>query len=162
MSEAEGIIIGALVGAICGLAAARVTAKREADALFLTALAFLGGGTQKRNLGLSAIELYWKEYPQHKRLCTSLLVGSAIYLLLRSNQKDAAHEVYNLHRIMDYILDDRSYDGKLRKRYESLLEALSSRKYKVQTEDHGGLCLAKETMDGWHEKLTQRMNAGSP
>ena len=82
MSQAVAIVTGALIAAVVGLVTARITLRRKSDELFLKGLGFLGGGSQKRNLGLSAMELYWVARPEQKKLCVSLLIGSAIYLLL--------------------------------------------------------------------------------
>jgi len=77
--------------------------QRRADELFATALGFLGGGSQQRNLGIAAISLYWRQFPRHTQLCAEILVGSAIYLLSQSKQKDASHELFNLQRMMDLL-----------------------------------------------------------
>ncbi len=63
-----GPVASALV-ALAGLAFAtlvqissdRRQRMQRTDELFLRALDFLGGGSQKRNLGISAIELYWAD-----------------------------------------------------------------------------------------------------
>jgi hypothetical protein len=67
-----GPVASALV-ALAGLAFATIVQMsidrrqriQKSDELFLKALDFLGGGSQKRNLGISAIERYWAD-TRHK------------------------------------------------------------------------------------------------
>jgi hypothetical protein len=94
-SEPEATIIAALfalsaslLGYFIGMFTTRLNYKQKQDELFFKALDFLRRGSQNRNLGISAIQLYW-EGRRHRTLCVSLLVGSAIYLLLASEQGSA-------------------------------------------------------------------------
>jgi len=63
----------------------------------------MGGGTQRRNLGIAAIKVYCKDFPQYNELCVEMLVSTAIFLISESEQKDKLHERYNLKRIMRLI-----------------------------------------------------------
>ncbi len=101
---------------------------QKTDELFLKALDFLGGGSQERNLGISAIELYWTD-TRHKALCISLLIGSVIYLLSESKHKDAAHEQYNLRRMMRLITAEGpgNLGESLRGDYEALQKVLKQK-----------------------------------
>ena len=105
MQVDQGIaaILGAIIGLIGGFMVAGMNYRQKADELFFKSLDFLKGGSQERNLGISAIELYWSKR-RHRGVCVSLLSGSAIYLLRQSRQKDAAHELNNLDRIMNLLL----------------------------------------------------------
>src|SRR5262245_57024303 len=109
MTEPIAIIIGAFIGGLFGVIgwflSPKAAERKRADALFSNALGFMGGGTQPRNLGIAAITLYLREFPQNSQLCAELLIGSAIYLLTESKQEDASHEIFNLHRIMDLLKD---------------------------------------------------------
>jgi hypothetical protein len=130
-----GPVASALV-ALAGLAFATIVQissdrrqrMQRTDELFLRAMDFLGGGSQKRNLGISAIELYWAD-TRHKALVISLLIGSAIYLLSESEQKDAANEQYNLHRMMRLITAVRpgNLGESLRGDYEALQRVLEQK-----------------------------------
>jgi hypothetical protein len=132
--------------------------KKKADELFLTALEFLGGGTQKRNLGIAAIRLYWKEYPQHRLLCLEFLIGSAIYLLAESDQKDAAHEVYNLKRIMNLIFVEIPYERDAYYSYSQLKALLAVWKPKVEKEK--GLHLNPHDVEEWKRLLDDHLPSG--
>src|SRR5215471_3683243 len=103
MSDPIATVIGAFIGFVGGMVTARVTYVQKSDELFFKALDFLGGGSQKRNLGIAAIELYWSN-KRHRPVCVSLFIGSAIYLLIQSDQDNAAHELHNLDRIMTHLL----------------------------------------------------------
>jgi len=103
MDEGVAAVIAGLFGLIAGGLAVGYENERKKDELFFKALDFLGGGSQERNLGIAAIELYGKK-KKHHALSVSLLIGSAIYLLKESKQKDAAHELNNLDRMMTFIL----------------------------------------------------------
>ena len=153
MEQAIAIIVGALLGALAGLLGARFELRKKSDELFLKGLEFLGGGTQKRNLGLSAIELYWNTYPHHRKLCVSLLIGSAIYLLLHSKQGDAAHEIYNLERIMGILLSDQGYYADLLKSYTSLKFALEAWNPNAER----GLKLDPNKVKNWQSQLATLM-----
>ncbi len=152
--QATAAVIAALIGFLGGLVAARASYQQKSDELFFKALDFLGGGAQKRNLGISAIELYWKN-SRHRPLCVSLLAGSAVYLLLESGQDDAAHEIHNLHRIMTLLLETDSHDQRTAK---SLLAV----HHAVQTALPGnratGLKVPKNELQAWETKLKGMVN----
>lgn len=99
--------------------------RQKGDELLFIAMEYLGGGSQKRNIGISAIELYWNT-DQHRDLCISLLIGSAIYLLRESHQGDSEHESYNLSRIMTFLLDNTRLNNNSVQNYEQLLLAIQS------------------------------------
>lgn len=115
--------------------------KQKDNELLFIAMEYLGGGSQKRNLGISAIELYWNT-DQHRDLCVSLLIGSAIYLLRESHQEDSEHELYNLSRIMTFLLNNAGLNNNTRLNYSQLLLAVkaaydpkSDKNLKVKAED---------------------------
>jgi hypothetical protein len=75
----------------------------------------------------------------------SLLTGSAIYLLLASQQQTAAHEVNNLNRIMDMLLNNKNLSPKQKPHYEALRDALIMK----QSPGHsGGLAISPSTKIG--------------
>ena len=57
-------------------------------------------------MGIAAIGLFLEHERYHYR-AMSALIGSAIYLLAESGQRDRRHELYNLSRIMDVLLAAR-------------------------------------------------------
>src|SRR5262249_11440003 len=103
-TEPVGLVVAALIGLIGAFLGTLINRAQRTDELFFKALDVLGGGSQVRNLGISAIEPYLKRR-RHRPLCVSLLAGSAIYLLLASGQGEKEHKLYNLDRIMDLLLD---------------------------------------------------------
>jgi hypothetical protein len=140
-------VIGALIGLIGGFVVAEINRRQKADELFFKALDFLQGGSQKRNLGLSAIELYWRR-KRHRPLCVSLLAGSAVYLLRESKQDDASHELYNLDRIMDFLtIKPPISAGRLG--YQRVLQALQE---KINGSP-GGLDVGVDKLKKWEAAL---------
>ena len=111
MSDAVVGLIGLLIGTLGTLGVQRYVIRQKAHELFLTSLKHLGGGSQERNLGISAIEFYWKDYTKERNLIIPLLVGAAIYLLTESQQGDSQHEHYNLKRIMRLLLKKYEIDS---------------------------------------------------
>lgn len=66
MSTAMGTVIGALIGVLGTLVVKRYIIRQKAHELFLTSLEHLGGGSQERSLGISALEFYWKDYSKQR------------------------------------------------------------------------------------------------
>jgi hypothetical protein len=136
---------GSLLGYFIGMFTTRLNYKQKQDELFFKALDFLRGGSQNRNLGISAIQLYWEAH-RHRTLCVSLLVGSAIYLLLASKQGSAPHEVNNLNRIMDMLLNNKHTSTAQKSQYEALRDALTTK----QSPSHsGGLTVPPDLIAKW-------------
>ncbi|HEY6206871.1 MAG TPA: hypothetical protein VIW21_11960 [Chthoniobacterales bacterium] len=128
---------GSLLGYVIGMITTKLNYQQKQDELFFKSLDFLRGGSQSRNLGISAIQLYW-EADRHRTLCVSLLVGSAIFLLLASQQGTAAHEINNLKRIMKILLENKKLAAEQKPHYEALRDALTAK----QAPGHsGGLTL---------------------
>lgn len=69
------------------------------------ALEYFTGDTQRRNVGISIIEGSWREAPEMRRIFVPLLVNQASYLLEKSAQKDASHEIDNCTRIVWLLIE---------------------------------------------------------
>ena len=152
MSDATGAIIAALIGFIGGLIVAAYTFRQKSEELFLTGLQFLEGGSQKRNLGIAAMELSWTN-KRYRRIITSIFVGVASYLLLESKQEDAAHELKNLDRVMKILTSPkgrRNLNSDHESR-ETLINALEKKK-KCPMKDPG-LWIPSEKIDNWINSL---------
>lgn len=149
LDQPTATVSGALIGFVGGLVVARTTFQQKSDELFFKALDFLGGGSQKRNLGVAAIELYWSN-KRHRPLSVSLLIGSALYLLLASGQGDAAHELHNLERIMTHLLRKDSRASASREQYERLYAALQSAQQQPHT---GGLDVPPLQLIAWSKEV---------
>lgn len=158
MTKEIAIIVGALIGASLGLISAYISAKissrialqKRSDDLFAIALEFMGGGTQRRNLGIAAITLYWQAYPQYKKLCSEMLIGSAIYLLTESKQKDASLEIFNLYRIMA-LLKDISSEIQDREGYNRLEKTVKERFLNYSPKPTRGLWIDKSDLENWQK-----------
>jgi hypothetical protein len=153
IDQSTATIIAALLGFLGGLVAARAVYQQKADELFFKALDFLGGGSQKRNLGIAAIEMYWSN-KRHRPVSISLLIGSAIYLLLQSGQEDAAHELHNLDRIMTHLLRQESRSFTSRSQYERLLNAVRAAQ---QPQRSAGLKVPADSLGAWEKQLESLM-----
>jgi hypothetical protein len=155
-------VIAGLVGILVGLIAAGVQYRMKSDELFYKALDFLGGGTQQRNLGIAAIELSWNKR-RFRPISTALLIGSALYLLLESKQEQAAHEVYNLRRIMKHLLHPDKYKVSTQAEYEQLQAALLQARQAAEARESDtgtvrvsrGLTFSKEELQGWENVLAR-------
>lgn len=141
--------IVALVVGLGGWVAAGATTwlnyKTASEANFYRALDWLSGGTQKRNLGIAAIEGTWHTR-RTRRLSTSLLCASSVYLLLRSGAGDSADEVNNLHRIMQMLIGRAKVERSQEFHYRLLLKALEE---KLEPGFTGGLKIPAETVGEW-------------
>jgi hypothetical protein len=139
-------LFGTLLGFAIGTITTAINYRQKQDELFFGALQFLRGGSQNRNLGVAAIQLYWDRH-RHRSLCVALLSGSAIYLLLASKQGTAAHEINNLNRIMDILLNNKNLTKDQKPHYEALLDAIIR---KQSPEHSGGLTVTPATrLDTW-------------
>jgi hypothetical protein len=122
MTEPLAYLIAAAVGAVALYLSQWLAARESARTRAQEALKWMTGNTQRRNVGLGAIEALWSEPTQWKvlrslgrlarpgatsaqfrQLVTPILCGSAVYLLAASKQGDKPHELYNLVRIMNLL-----------------------------------------------------------
>ena len=122
--------------------------KSKVDEVFFESLELLSGKTPRRNVGIAVIEAYWS-HRRFRHLCVSLLSNSAIYLLLESRQEDAAHELNNLYRIINLLLNTKRVTKKERFYYESLLSAVQ----KAQMKPTVGLSVPFEKLQEWDRTL---------
>jgi hypothetical protein len=107
LSDVIGTLIGALIALIGTWVGTRNSSRHREHELFIQSLALLTGGSQTRNVGISAIGLFLEDERYYYR-SRSALIGSAIYLLVESGQGDKRHELYNLSRIMDLLVSEPS------------------------------------------------------
>ncbi|HLX39275.1 MAG TPA: hypothetical protein VKR42_02035 [Ktedonobacteraceae bacterium] len=158
-------VIAGLVGILIGLIAAGVQYRMKSDELFYKALDFLDGGTQRRNLGIAAIELSWTRR-RFRPISTSLLIGCALYLLLES-QTQAAHEVHNLRRIMKRLLHDEAYKVGTQAEYGQLQAAVQKARQAAEARESGtgtalgisrGLIISKEELREWENVLARMLS----
>lgn len=156
MLESSATIIAALVGFVGGLVVAAFTFRQKADELFLAGLEYLDHGSQRRNLGIAALELSWPSR-RHRVVTVQLLVGVALYLLLESEQRDAAHEVANLERIMELVT---SKDGRAclaDSQRTTLLRALETKR--EQPTSGRGVWIEVPDLDRWIDRLQGQVPA---
>ncbi|VVB97551.1 Uncharacterised protein [uncultured archaeon] len=135
-----------------GLAAfiAWLNYRQKSDEIFYHALDWLSGKSQRRNLGIAAIEAYW-ENNRFRDMSISLLINSAIYLILESHQEDAEHELNNLSRMMNLVLNVKQVSKRHRFHYNSLYDAL--KKAKSREKQEKGLVIPGEKLDEWSRRL---------
>ena len=151
--------IAGLVGILVGIVAAGAQYRMKSDELFYKALDFLDGGSQRRNLGIAAIELSWNKR-RFRPISTALLIGSALYLLLESKQEQAVHEAYNLGRIMERLLHADTYKFSTQAEYKLLQDALEKAKQAAKARESGtppgasrGLTLSTKELQAWEDSL---------
>lgn len=146
MSDAAATVIAALIGFVGGLVVAAFTFRQKADELFLAGLQYLEGGSQKRNLGIAALELSWSSR-RHRAVIARLLVGVALYLLSESKQRDAAHEIENLGSIMRLLTSAEGRACLSADQRAILLQFLRRRHGEAQISE--GLWVKKQQLDDW-------------
>lgn len=182
MTLDQGIaaVAAAVIVTAAGFFAGIITSRQKNDELLLLAINHLCGGTQERNVGISAIELYWNKN-RHRQLCVSMLVGSAIYLLRESKQKGAQHELYNLNRIMTFLLikkklysDKRTVLVYYKHLDVAVKEALAdikintkretgdNRNDKLENASRYGLWVDKSQLEKWHRQLNPGNQMNKP
>jgi hypothetical protein len=69
-----------------------------------SALEYFTGDTQRRNVGIAIIEGSWRDIPYMRRIYIPLLTNQASYLLEKSGQKGAVHEIDNCKRIVELLI----------------------------------------------------------
>ena len=83
---------------------ARETAERERFlSHVLESLRWFEGKTQRRSIGISVVEGNWSRFPELQSTWIAVLANQAVYLLAKSSEDDAQHEVANLYRIMGLL-----------------------------------------------------------
>ena len=144
----------ALVVALGGWVLAAVTTwinyRTQTEATFYQALDWLSGGTQKRSIGIAAIEGSWRR-ARFRRLSLPLLCSSSVYLLLSSNQRDSPQELTNLRRMMALVTNVTRVPPDYRLHYQLLLEALNEKGAK--SDISLGLDIAEEQVREWRHKV---------
>ncbi|SFR16987.1 hypothetical protein SAMN04488564_104485 [Lentzea waywayandensis] len=147
-------LVVALGGWVLAATTTWLTYQSKSEENYFRALDWMSGGTQKRNLGIAVIEGSWHKR-RIRRISTPLLCSSVIYLLLRSSQHDAAHELNNLRRMMHLLVDTAPRRREHDFHYRALLKALDE---KVDPEFRGGLLVPVDDVRGWRARLAQPQN----
>ncbi len=137
------------------------------DDFLFEAFKWFEGGSQKRNIGISIVEGFWEEVPHLRGILVPLLTNQAIYLLTKSEEREALHETDkkemkklqeerealheedNLNRIMKILLNFTDLKGRFDDQYKKLTEVIEKRlnnenKYRIKVD----VKLLKE----WKEK----------
>lgn len=159
-------LIGAFLGAIVGLLVAYFGYRQKERELFYSALDWLSGRTQRRSLGIAAIEALWA-YPSlgdrllRRRgpgrsgrfvdLSVPVLANSAVYLLLAKDQPLKAHEQKNLERIMRLLTELTPRERARHEfHYSSVRDALEKTKPRL-AEPGGGRASRHEAVEELEE-----------
>src|SRR5690606_31912402 len=160
MTESEATVVGAAVAALFGLVSGGISSwlfyrtewRKRSDELFASALTFLDGGSQRRNVGLAQLRLFMHEFPSYnKDVCAEVLSVTATYLLLESEEKDRSHELLNLDRIMTMLLRDLRPSDDTRMSYQALKAAVESRLdgktvHRSRSEEHTSELQSRENL----------------
>jgi hypothetical protein len=138
----------------------RQTYRQKTEENFFRALNWLTGGSQKRNIAIAAIEAYW--YDERLRdLSIPLLTNSAIYLLLESKQRDAAHEINNLTRMMTLLLKVNPIGYEYRSQFTALLKAVTTAEERAEkrstVKQEKGLQVDVDDLAKWRTTLGSRL-----
>jgi membrane-associated protease RseP (regulator of RpoE activity) len=158
VESAIGAVIGALLALFGALVVAHIGQKQKSDELFANAVNYLKGKSQERNVGIATIQLYWQS-ERHRTAAVQLLTGSVIYLLFESKQGDAAHELFNLEKIMGLLLSHQPATDDELKAYQYLTAAVGRAMQRPKPGD--GLDVPVDTLRRWQIGLRQAI-AQSP
>jgi hypothetical protein len=113
-------IVGVAIGAIAGLigfflkrywdvrdkrAASRERKRANMREVLYESLKWFEGGTQKRSIGIAVVDASWKDFKEFHPMWVEVFANQAIYLLLESKNMAVAHELDNLRRLLEKLLD---------------------------------------------------------
>ena len=126
--------------------------KRKDDKL-LSAMSYLDGGTQKRNIGIGIIESLLEKDPKIRNQVIPTLVNQVVYLLLESPDWNKRSEFHNFLRLMSIIINEKHFDKKFDYHYIELIEAISSRMHQDREEKFPGR--DHFSGDGWYKKVAE-------
>lgn len=152
LAGAFGAALGTIIQRYWQKADARVAAI-ETDRLKIRdylydSLKWFDGGTQRRSIGISVIEASWASLQEFRGTWIAVLANQAIFLLEESGQKDAAHEVANLDRMMELLIRHKGY---LRGTDRGLI--LSALQYNHGSNKGKGLWLDKNKVAAWQARV---------
>lgn len=101
--------------------------KDRVDKLY-DSLRWFEGKTQSRSVGIAMVEANWEQETDFRKIWYPVLSNQAIYLLLKSGQDDAPHEISNLKRIMTLLKHNkRDFQNKFKQGFDELALALHLR-----------------------------------
>jgi hypothetical protein len=163
--DAGGLAIAiALAAVVVSAVAIWVTFGQKREETLMTTLGWMEGGTQKRAIGVAAIE-YWLSLAESKPvvrlsarsrvLVIRVLFSTAVYLLTASKQGGSTQELDNLARIMDILLHrvDRA-NPQYSDRFPLLLRAVAdARAPRPETPGKEWLKVRTSDLDRWERVL---------
>ena len=132
--------------------AGRIAERERRESYVFQALQHFTGHSQPRSVGISVLEGSWDSLPELRPMLVPLLCNQAIYLIRQSGQEDAAHEVDNLHRILELLIRTPRPDPALGTYYANLQKSLGDRIAKppppqAEAKVQKGLWFTKEQID---------------
>jgi hypothetical protein len=139
--------------------------QQKEDQMFYETLDWMSGRTQRRNLGITAMESRWR-IPRFRELGVPMLCSSAVYLLTASKQRDSGQERFNLRRIMSLLLSEPpttahvSAYREVQNAIKTAQERAASATVSAAPPPEGkptGVRIEPEELKGWQETLAQRL-----
>jgi hypothetical protein len=122
------------------------------------ALEYFTGDTQRRNVGIAIIEGSWRDVPEMRRVFVPLLANQASYLVEKSKQKDAVHEIDNCRRIVGLLIawEPELSSGPESVYYEQLCAVIRRRLDSPSgvAADDRGVDVGREQLDDWLARLS--------
>jgi hypothetical protein len=117
-----------------------------------SALSHFAGKTQDRSIGIAVVEGSWAEVPEFHPVLVPLLANQVIYLLSESGQEDKAHEVDNLRRMIDLLVEGNAEPTMrtpfARASYDAVRSALTAAIAKTSGGGIGTSTTAQKTVRG--------------
>jgi hypothetical protein len=123
---------------------------RERQTRLFEALRWFEGDTQKRSLGIALIEANWNIEKNLHKTWIAVLTNQAVYLLGKSGQQDAVHEIANLKRIINLLVANKESRSPLEK--ELLAEELE-KKIANEGREPGLRITDQKLLSGWKTSL---------
>lgn len=128
---------------------AREASRDRLRDILYESLRWFEGESQKRSIGISVVDASWELFPEFQPIWLAVLSNQAVYLLIVSEQKDKAHELMNLGRIMRMLIEQRTNLDIVA--LESVRDALKRRTEKTVT---SGLWVKEEDLKDWQKALS--------
>jgi hypothetical protein len=106
-------------------------------------------GTQRRSIGISVVEASWDLFPEFRTVWLAVLTNQAVFLLAVPKQKQKAHEIANLMRIMQLLVRHKA--GLESVALQALRDTLAD---KIAGKITMGLSIDPKYLKEWHGALS--------
>jgi hypothetical protein len=120
-------------------------------------LAFFGGGSQKRSIGIAALQIVEKDeaiWPHYRDAVASLLYAQLLYLFAHGSNRWESHEITNIVSMTDWLIDPTAFPELSADRKKLLSKEMKV--YLNEANSHGRTPAIDHIvgkLDGWQQRL---------